>query len=402
MAKKITYVDKQQSKDLPAVSTNKKFTFIDANHVKEVVNENYERLLLDWNSDISAGDVMPLLLRVERLGVIYKVTTSHTIDASKTFVESNYEVIGSSSKAIENSYADWATLLADQANQLSGYIYIAIDASGFSTVTSGYAYFEYLGTTSGTEADYRLLTAEEGGGGTGVFEPVQDITELKALDTTDAFEYPDKWAILVEDQGQFYRLDRDSAVSESLPRIVEPTTGTGRWISDQDVQLQGKADKATGHTTGNLAELDVSGNPADSGIDGDPIDLYDVPSDVKTYLENNANWTGDTLTVTGFAENGDKGQRYTSTVTGYTYEVVDEPSVWARYPLNLDTVDIITMSNTDKTKLETSGNWNGVEWRTASNGGEDLNTDSTGMIHYDGTYFYWVISNNFAIRLTRA
>ena len=259
---------------------------------------------------------------------------------------------GGSSQAIANSYVNWADLLSDQSNQSSGFIYVAVDASGFSTVSSGYAYFEYLGTTNANESDYRKLSEEE------------------SLDTVSA-----EWGNI---------------------------TGTLSDQTDLQDELDDKADKATGHTTGNLAELDASGNPTDSGIDGDPIDLYDVPSDVKTYLENNANWTGGTLTVTGFAENGDKGQRYTSTVTGYTYEVVDEPSVWARYPLNLDTVDIITMSNTDKTKLETSGNWNGVEWRTASNGGEDLNTDSTGMIHYDGTYFYWVISNNFAIRLTRA
>lgn len=160
-----------------------------------------------------------------------------------------------------------------------------------------------------------------GGGGTGIFEPVQDITALKALDTTTAADWPDKWAILVEDEGQFYRLDRDSAVTESLPSIVAPTTGTGRWIRDQDLQLEAKvdkdggdsqlihvpqdsdnstgffaglltlktntalllktaldrivsviktkADKATGHTTGNLAELDADGNPVDSSEHSD-------------------------------------------------------------------------------------------------------------------------------------
>lgn len=89
----------------------------------------------------------------------------------------------------------------------------------------------------------------EGGGGTGVFEPVQDITALKALNTTTAEDWPDKWVILVEDEGQFYRLDRDSAVTEALPYIVAPTTGVGMWIQDQYAQLQSKQDKVLEQTT---------------------------------------------------------------------------------------------------------------------------------------------------------
>ncbi|NJO88950.1 MAG: hypothetical protein HC831_08325 [Chloroflexia bacterium] len=63
--------------------------------------------------------------------------------------------------AVAAKYATWALLLADQAKQKAGYVYFATDASGFSTVDSGYAYFEYLGTTSGNESDYRKLTEGE-------------------------------------------------------------------------------------------------------------------------------------------------------------------------------------------------------------------------------------------------
>jgi hypothetical protein len=59
--------------------------------------------------------------------------------------------------------------------------------------------------------------------------PVQDITALKAIDTTSAVDYPDKIMINVEDNG-LYRLDRQSSATEDLDRIVAPTTGTGRWI----------------------------------------------------------------------------------------------------------------------------------------------------------------------------
>lgn len=59
--------------------------------------------------------------------------------------------------------------------------------------------------------------------------PVQDITELKAIDTTVETDFKDKTLINVEDNG-LYRLDRDSSDSEDLDKIVEPTTGVGRWI----------------------------------------------------------------------------------------------------------------------------------------------------------------------------
>jgi hypothetical protein len=89
-----------------------------------------------------------------------------------------------------------------------------------------------------------------GGSGTGVFEPVQDITELKALNTTDGAVWKDKWALIVEDEESWYRYDRDSAVSESLPKIVAPTTGPGRFFQTPDVDLSAKADKT------NVLELD--------------------------------------------------------------------------------------------------------------------------------------------------
>ncbi len=67
------------------------------------------------------------------------------------------------------------------------------------------------------------------GAGQGVHVPVQNITNLKSIDTTNATNYPDKWLINVEDSG-LYRYDRESTASEALPPVVSPTTGPGRWI----------------------------------------------------------------------------------------------------------------------------------------------------------------------------
>ena len=70
---------------------------------------------------------------------------------------------GGSGSGVTKRYLTWAALLADQGTQKDLGIYYAADASGHSKVeTAGtYAYFEYLGTTNGTEDDYRKLSEEE-------------------------------------------------------------------------------------------------------------------------------------------------------------------------------------------------------------------------------------------------
>ena len=64
-------------------------------------------------------------------------------------------------KVVEGEYADMTALYAGQAGQTATFIQFVLDASLHSEVTSGSAYFEYLGTTLGTEADYRKLSSTE-------------------------------------------------------------------------------------------------------------------------------------------------------------------------------------------------------------------------------------------------
>lgn len=58
--------------------------------------------------------------------------------------------------------------------------------------------------------------------------PVQNTTELKAINTT-GMAGKDKINIFVEDEKSAYWWDEQSVVYESLPDIVAPTTGPGRW-----------------------------------------------------------------------------------------------------------------------------------------------------------------------------
>jgi hypothetical protein len=70
-----------------------------------------------------------------------------------------FENTGASS--IDARYDDIPDLLANQGSQADFNLYYVEDASLDPTVTSGFAYYEYLGTTLGTLADYRKLSEEE-------------------------------------------------------------------------------------------------------------------------------------------------------------------------------------------------------------------------------------------------
>lgn len=83
-----------------------------------------------------------------------------TLQASKDYSDSlNHS--GGGGSGITGRYLTYAALLAAQGSQVDKGIYTVADASGFSTVDSGWADFEYLGTVLGTEADYRKLSEQE-------------------------------------------------------------------------------------------------------------------------------------------------------------------------------------------------------------------------------------------------
>lgn len=65
--------------------------------------------------------------------------------------------------------------------------------------------------------------------GAGMFAPVQNLTVLRAIDTTDTDIYKDKWLIHVEDAG-LYRFDREGTGVDDGNQIITPTVGGGRWF----------------------------------------------------------------------------------------------------------------------------------------------------------------------------
>lgn len=63
--------------------------------------------------------------------------------------------------AVRYHYADLQSLISAQENQKIKEVFFILDASSFSEVEDGYAYYEYIGTTNGDETDYRLISAQE-------------------------------------------------------------------------------------------------------------------------------------------------------------------------------------------------------------------------------------------------
>jgi hypothetical protein len=272
-----------------------------------------------------------------------------------------------------------------------------------------------------------------GGSGTGVFEPVQDITELKALNTTDGAVWKDKWALIVEDEESWYRYDRDSAVSESLPKIVAPTTGPGRFFQTPDVDLSakadkanvleldntteftpdgdyepatkkyvvdnlpdisGKADKAVPTFSGNLAQLDSTGNLQDTGKQADFIDIYnDVAAATKTFLNNNENWLSGTTVLDQVTVEGKAGFRYKG--TDFFFECINQDT-WVRFPTDAQYFNPLNIPSTEKTKLENTGNWTAKVYT-----GTALVNCPIGSEHYDANYYFKFVDNNIPIRIAR-
>lgn len=94
-------------------------------------------------------------------------------------------------------------------------------------------------SASKIRAEFNTINAEIG---SSIHAPVQDITALKAIDTTSM---SDKVLILVEDNGQ-YRFDLQSTATEDIDDIVQPTTGSGRWIKMSSTTIHDAVTIASG------------------------------------------------------------------------------------------------------------------------------------------------------------
>jgi len=113
---------------------------------------------------------------------------------------------------------------------------------------------------------------------------VADLTALKAINTTNT---PDNITIIVKSLG-FYRFDSTSILAADDNSIVQPTTGSGRWINDL---VSHKADEASEAQAGHV-ELATAAETT-TGTDGTRA-VH--PAGLKVELDKKANLVGATMT----------------------------------------------------------------------------------------------------------
>lgn len=174
---------------------------------------------------------------------------------------------GGGGSGIENHYADIATLLADQGGQSSGSLQYVADASADPNITSGYAYYEYLGTTVGDLTDYTLFNTA-----TSSIEIVDDLVSTdanKALSANMGRELNDIKPNLGETPTTAYRGDKgktafDHSQSAHAPTDAEKNVNADWNSSSGDSQILNKPSLAPSNAEQNVQS---DWNETNTGVD---------------------------------------------------------------------------------------------------------------------------------------
>jgi hypothetical protein len=106
---------------------------------------------------ITGGDAAPVSGNFASLDYVND-KDAETLAAAKAYADGLTSTGGGS---IQNRYNTITEMLADQASQVDKALQYVADASEDATVNSGFAYYEYLGTTAGDLTDYKKLSEEE-------------------------------------------------------------------------------------------------------------------------------------------------------------------------------------------------------------------------------------------------
>ncbi len=179
------------------VDINQKGSFTDSESV--ILNYEYDDL---WDS----GEAYKHSVGVDKFGVRLVTDNRFLI------------YLGRRHPGGATGFPDYSALIVDNRITKKGLEYHAdysAAMSPLSLINKGYVDTKVDGIISGE--------------GNGTFLPVQDLTALKAINTTDGDVYKDKWLIHVEDAG-LYRFDRDSTATDNGNSVIQPTVGVGRWL----------------------------------------------------------------------------------------------------------------------------------------------------------------------------
>ena len=86
MPNKLSIPTKSNFVSRPSVPSNQKQSATEFNALKDTINANYERLILDWSTDIAANVELPVGQKILFTdNVIYKIITAYNVGSPATW-----------------------------------------------------------------------------------------------------------------------------------------------------------------------------------------------------------------------------------------------------------------------------------------------------------------------------
>lgn len=89
MAQKITFADKTNFVDRSAIPTTQKLSGVETTQIKNAINANYNRLVLNWDNDIIADYQLVAGQYIDFGDVIYRIDTGYNVGDPKTWNAGN-------------------------------------------------------------------------------------------------------------------------------------------------------------------------------------------------------------------------------------------------------------------------------------------------------------------------
>ena len=144
---------------------------------------------------------------------------------------------GSGGPAIAAVYANTAAMIAAQGGQDQNALYLVSDASSDATVDSGWAVYQYLGTTVGDLTDYRKLSEQES-------LEVFGGAPVSSTGTAIQFDRPRNYGVSTPETGNI-TLNSTGLVAGNTQLVIHnnsgaPTFGaeftvvSGTYVTDED------------------------------------------------------------------------------------------------------------------------------------------------------------------------
>ena len=191
-------------------------------------------------------------------------------------------------KSVAGTYANITDLIADQANQQSGNIYLVTNAALDPEVSSGEAYYNYLGTTDEDLGDYNRLTSDEVTVVEAAYGWDQKVVKGKATSYGSYSNLAEGYLFLETDNTNITALIVDDVYTTALSKAstISPRQYFGLNIYNHTKKTNVRA-VITAFTlvdSNTKMKLDVSG-VLDADIDADDVLSLGLPIELSKTVE---------------------------------------------------------------------------------------------------------------------